>query len=503
MKARAAIVTLFFVGLTCASTLPESKSLLNETYRLNSALGPAGSEQLYHMIEVARVSTKAGISPQQGKQICLALFDMASKEKDLRRRIIGQKGAVRYLSFFEPALAMNMLREISLQHPDPGQPLYEDYRYNAAQDVFVNYLARLKPQGLSTVIDTARYLGDTGQYPYHAMADVISALPSSLKNQTNDILSDALGYYVRETGYRNRDEEFLLLLTSLLRNSDADKELVSQALRAYVQRLRSEPNEIPGQYYSEIYTSDGQHVSFADRNQAFLFQVFPVIRKFNPELAAQLATDHPGLKIASGSMQYISGGFVDGKATIEQANEQHTIWLEQSLVERVKKRAACDINSASQLAQQISTPSSRVVGFSAMVPVIAIHDQAAARQLYGEQLEQLHSLQTSEEKLHAQVALSVAGDSIGDSLRTRSMKQGAFESGLSLVTEEMQKSPKERIQNLESFNELKDLVSSSSSADFDSRIQDMPDSWLKAYLLLYEAEAATKTSASTATKCSD
>jgi len=443
---------------------------------------------------LARVSTLIKLPPQQGKELCLELFRMASADKDLRRRIVGQKSAVRYLSYFDPALAMSLLREVSVQQPEPGKPLYEDPRYNAAVDLFINYLEKLKPRGPSTVIDAGRYLGQTGQFPYRAMAAVIEHLPPFLRGETNNILSDALSFYARETAYRNRDEEFLVLLHSLLKNSDVSKDLMEQALNTFVQRLSHDRIDVPGDYYSEIYTATGSRISFADRNQAFLFQVFPVVRRFNSGLATQLLQQYPELDQATDEMRYISGGFVPGSWTPERANRQHMAWLQESLLTRVKERADCDLNSASQLAQQLADTGSRIVGFSATVPAVARKSLPEARKIYNAQLQELANVRHPSDRFHAEVTLAAAAYSVGDSTQYRSMKDDAFDLGIAFVNQEARNSPGERIQNLQSFDQLKELVTRISALPpngVSTRIQQLPDSWLKAFLLVYAAEGHT------------
>jgi hypothetical protein len=493
------------VGAT-AFSMQASDPLLDQAYRLNSTLSAVDKpEQLYHMIELSRVSTVVHVPPEQGKRLCVTLFSMASAEKDLRLRIVGQKSAARYLSYFEPVLAMSLLREVSVQQPEPNQPLYEDPRYNAADDVFLNYLLKVKPRGLSTITDTARYLGQTGQYPYHAMAMLIEHLPPAFRSETNSIVSDALASYGRETGYRNRDEEFLKLLRSLLQSSDVDRDLMGRAVSTFVQRLLHDPVDVPGNYYGQIYPSRGTRLSFVDRKQAFLFQAFPVIRRFNSDLATELLQQYPQLDEATDNMRYISGGFVMGNVTPEQANIQHSAWIQESLLTAVKERAHCDSGSAAELAQQLTDIRSRIVGFSSTIPALAQQRPGEARKLYNSQVQEFASLRKPADKLPAEVALVGAAYSVGDP-QYRTMKEDAFESGVALFNSE--RSSADRVQNVPSLEQLKDLMAFTAASPSDSlntRIQQLPDNWLKAYLLLYQAEArATLTThPALTTKCSD
>jgi hypothetical protein len=108
--------------------------------------------------------------------------------------------------------------------------------------------------------------------------------------------------------------------------------------------------------------------------------------------------------------------------------------------------------------------------------------------------------------LPAEVALVGAAYSLGDVTQYRTMKEDAFESGLGLFNSERPSA--DRVQNVPSLEQLKDLVTFTAASPSDSlntRIQQLPDNWLKAYLLLFQAEArATLTTPpAVTTKCSD
>jgi len=494
--------------LPATASAQNSEAFLNQSYTLSQKL--SGSERLFYLTELTRVSAQINLPAEKAEGWCLELFRLASATENQQLRIAGQKNALTHLSYFNPALAMQLLPEVEIQRPSPGKMLYEDLRADAAEEIFVNFLVKIQPRGLSTITAQSRYIGQTGQYPYRAMASVIEHLPQSSTGEVSTILNDALGFYEYETEFANRDEEFLVLLQRLnaLKSSAVDKNLMAEALGIFVNRLTNDGIQIPGKYYSEIHTSNGAIVSFTDRNQAFLFQAFPAIRRFNPVLATQLSHAHPELDQATDSISYISGGFVMGNPTPEQASRQHIQWLQESIVARIKERSDCDPQSAAKLAQRLTDVSARVVGFSSTVPGIARKNLSEARRIYDVQIAELGNLYDPPEKLRAMVALAQAAYQVGDLQHYETLSATAHDIGVELFNSDFKNQPTLRVQRHGGFDELHKLVTFTASQPADNlkaRIQRLPGDWLKAYLLLYEAEGHAKSTATpdVPAKCPD
>jgi len=323
---------------------------------------------LIHLVELCHLEVRPNHLSEKTKGVALTLFHLATIESNIKLRAIGQKNAAACLSHVDPVAAMELLFNVKFQRPEPGEWLYEDPRYNAAETTFVNFV-KLKPLDIASIAIGARYLGETGQYPYAAIARVIRNLSASQKREARILLSDALTFYINEIGFYNRDEEFLRLLKSLP-NSLVDKQLAARAVAIFALRLQNSPIHIPGDYYAEIQIdSNGKIFSFTDRNAAFLFQAFPTIRHFNPRLAAQLSQCDPRLTQAMDKMSYISGGFVQENQTSEQTALRHLEWLQDSLInqiQRIKECQMCDPQPAIHLALRLADLNLQLVGFSAV-----------------------------------------------------------------------------------------------------------------------------------------
>jgi hypothetical protein len=486
------VITLCLIPNALAASTQRDDPLLEQSYRLSQTLG--GRERVFYLIELCRLSAQPQIASEKAQERCLKLFDVASAESDVRTRIAGQKNALMFLSYVNPALSVKLVPKIEVQRPGPGQMLWEDFRSDLMETQFQNFLTILKPKDYSEIIAQARYVGQTGQYPYRALAAIIGDLSGTHKNDANTMLSDAVTFYARETGYYNRDEEFLSLLRSL-KNSDVDNGIAAQAVSMFVQHLQSDPIHLPGDYYGEIHLSDGKVFPFTDRNAAFLMEAFPAIRRFRSDLAARLGEHDARLTEAADNMSYISGGFVQGDPTSAQARQQHFQWLQQSLLNRIKECQDSNPQLTAQLAQRLTDLSSRIAGFSAAVPGIARNNPAEAHRIYEKQLSEFSNVGETVGRLRAMVALAKAAYHLADYQQYQSLAMQTLDMGVRFFNSDDKST---RAQNRKGFDELQDVVTFSASQPVDilkSGVQALPDDWLKAYLWLYVVEGHAKRNA--------
>lgn len=352
----------------CSSSATDQfmESSYHKSYQLS------GYDKLVYLVQFCRASVGLSGSSQGTREAAFTLFHLAAAEKT-KARAVGQKNAATCLSYVDPAGAMYLLSQVKFQPPVQGEWLYEDPRYNAAETIFANF-AKAQPLQLSSIVEKARYLGQTGQYPYVAIAKLIRNLPISFRSQANLLLQDAISFYSDERGFYNRDEEFLHLLR-LLKESSVDKKLAASAAAIFVERLNENPIHLPGDYYSEIHMpTSGKVISFVDRNRAFLFQAFPHIKRLNPALAEQLRRQDPTLNWASDNMTYVSGGFVQGNPTPEEVTHQHLRWLQEDLLERIQEYRESDPPTAVALVHRLTNVNSSVFGVPGTITSMADQD---------------------------------------------------------------------------------------------------------------------------------
>jgi hypothetical protein len=474
-------------GPPAGSTLTDD-TLLDRSLKLSQKLG--GSEQIYYLAELCNVSTKVQAPAEKIKQYALAVYHLSSTEQNSELRAVGEKNGAACLSYVDAPAAMELLSKIDFERRRPVED--EDPRYNAAEETFVNLLAKSKsPQVVDAITAKARYLGETGQYPYVGVAKVIASLAPSSKTRINILLNDAVTSYTTETGFRNRDEEFLRLFLSL-RNSAIDKALAAQAATIFVERLKNDPISPRGDYYAEIHLiPSGEVLSFTDRSEAYRFWAFPQIQRLNPPLADRLRQEDPRLNGVTDKLRYVSGGFFQGDPMSPQASQQRFQWLQESLLDRVKECRDSNPAAALDVVQRLADSGSRIIGSSYVIPSLARSNRLAARIIYEKQLSQLEKLHNSIRRLQAMVALVPAAYHLGDTSEFEFLSAQAFDTGVRFYTT----ATADREQNREGFAELRDLITFTASQPVDilqTKVQILPDDWLKAYLWLYEAEGQAR-----------
>lgn len=467
----------------------EADPLLDASYNMSANFG--GREQLFYLIEFCRLGVVQSPPWERIQHAASTLFDLSTTEKDRDLRTIGQKEGAACISYVDPRRGMTLLSNINFVPSPQGKFVYQDPRYNAAETIFVNFINEFRLQAVDDIASTARYLGRSGQYPYHGIARIINSGLIS-KDEANALLRDAVQFYSKEGGFYNRDEEFLALLLAL-KGSAVDEELITLAVNTFVRRLRENPIKFPGDYYSRIrITSTGKVFSFTDRNEAFLFRAFPQIKRFDPGLALQLVGRDFKLRYATDNMSYVLGGFVPGDPTSAEVAKQHLQWLQESLLTRIRDCQRCSPQALELLARRLVDPDLSIVGFSDAIAGIKRASPSRARALFRKELSDIGNLGDSIGRLRAMVALTSAAYNVGNSNQYTFLCAQAFDRAIQFFNAD---SGAKRAARRQGFNELRELVLFTASQPGDvlrTRVEKLPDGWLKAYLYLYEVQGHSK-----------
>ncbi len=463
--------------------------ILSQSYSLLEQVKAA--DRLYYFDDLAKASSEMTPHPVKTEEWCNTLFVMASQTQDPRVRESGKKNALMYLSSVNPVSALGRLREVQLPPAPAGELRNEDIRADAADKIFQNLLDRAGIKSLSDIEDTARFLGKTGQYPYRAVATLLGRFSTEeARSAANGLFGDALAFYTQETGFQNREEEFLSLLTSdgLHR---VDQQLVVPALHLFIDRILKQSADERVHYYAQVFVPGGTVVPFSDRNRAFLFLVTPAVRRFDHDFADDLGRRYPELKEASttNKMYYISGGLFFGNPA--EAGKSHIKWLQQSLVDKIRELDDADPDTTFRMASLLIDRSMRISGLSAAASGLARTNGTLAATIYEEQVAEAQNLTGLEDKLTATVALAQVAHSLGKSGDFAQLSHQALDLGQKVLGQD---SRSVRIQRLKGYNGLTQIVRLGAEAGVDlvpSVTQtSRPD--LKAYLLIAKAEGDAK-----------
>ncbi len=464
--------------------------LLEESYQLST--GFSQRERLYYLTRLARISVDYAPA-QKVEQWCMDLFTLAHHQPVGWDRVATEKNALVPLSRINPNKAMQLLPQVEEPQPTINGTFPEDLRAVAAEDIFQNYWRAVGPHGLSAIESEARHIGVTGEYPYHAMAQVILELTKTQNTdhtEADHIFTDALKFYRGQSSkFLDRDEEFLSLLRSV--GSSISSALLLEALHVFVDRITAPTAEREAETLRIQILAPGGVFEFNDRSKADLFVIFPMIRENDPVWAARLARQDPELLKAREIMSISYTFATPGHPTPEQLLLVRTDMLEKSILTKVKELQGTDPKAALALAQRLTDPNVRLSGLSAIVPGMMKTDPAKAKSIYAQQLKELSLVKNVPQRLSALVAVAQAAHYVGDDSSCIQLSAEALDIGTKLFETNRSQIPDQSVTRLSGFQDLAQLGRFGGGHDLRwmvERVRQVQDIELKAYLLMYVAE---------------
>lgn len=309
-----------------------------------------------HVFELVRLTRKADEDPAQLRAMSKELFTLAFRMPVGWDRIAEEKNALVPLSKVDPQQAMKLLRKVENPQPHPRALNFpEDVRADAATYIFPNYWYFGGKQGLAEIRSLARYIGDTGAYPYRAIGVVLNDISKSENANkslvSTDIFKDAIAYYQQRSKFLNTNEEFLEFLRKT--KFAVPKAYYMLALRIFVSHLTTEgsKNKL---YIAEISTSAGTF-RFYDENESLLFQTFPLISEVDPIWAAEMILRHSSLQHATGKVIYRAAGVILGNPRESQVSRLQANVLQLALVHTLEELQRTNPKEALQLAKRLSS----------------------------------------------------------------------------------------------------------------------------------------------------
>ena len=264
-------------------------SLLKQAYSLASGLPAADrAEVMTRIVAVARPG-----SPTLESWIN-ELFALGSQLGDVDRDG-PEAAAARAMSRIAPAKALKMLDSIQEPHLQPEQP-YRDARAEAAGTVFAAAYAQLGAGVLPELRARAKRMGNTGQYPYLAWAQMSGLLQNSPAGHAfiRPAFDDAVSAYLASVANGPAEEDFCQFMAATWRLIPYD--VAHSAAERAVERLRAQAAEKrEGTRTLRMFTAKGE-ADFNNPGQLRLFRfVDEVVAPMDPEFAKTLRNSEPRL----------------------------------------------------------------------------------------------------------------------------------------------------------------------------------------------------------------
>jgi hypothetical protein len=486
------VVSLSTVGTLLAGEASrtsgeEASAALVESYRVGKDLVP--SERAILLTFLCRTASQHKLSfTTDWAQEALHI---ASQLPPDWNRLAVQKNALVALSYTNPDRAMSLLRSLDLPIEIENGVFPEDVRSDAARTIFKNYWLQKKPLGLDELRSTAAYLGQTGQYPYAAVGFILTDVVSNQKiakpeipGTASSMLLDAYSSYQRGSKFRNEDYEFVNFLEAL--RGVLPSASLKHGVDIAVERLTSQKEPAEYQYVSRMQTQKGT-ATFHTLADELLFEMLPLVREVDPELADKLLQSNQALKQvgAAGNSVLSSEGaiIVGGNASPEDQERA----LQMSRAQEVREMASDHPEQALALSQTITDPVSRAAAMAA----VAEARPPQAREIQTTIAKIVPTIHEGEERLHVLSSLAEASWTAGDIAGFQDALANAFSLGQELFQEDMAAHPVQPTYGVESYNTLADLIKTSARGDRTTTaamVNEVDDVQLKAFLLAQLAD---------------
>lgn len=489
----AALLTARAVDVS--SKQAEAVTLFEQSHKLGSQLTTYGNT--YALLTLLK--NGYGIVPNDRYETwCDEMFRLSFGIGNGWDRVAQGKNAVLFWSKVNPDEAIKHFREIENPQPQRDGTYPEDVRSDSAPTIFTNYLNFGKePQSpiarLSVIEVEAKRLGETGEYPYVAMAQIIKEYlaktpgPEST-SAINRIVQQAVSFYSqRPDKFINRNTQFMEFL-KITAKAAPNLDLLPKAANVFVERLLNSPKDMD--YQSEVETSKGT-THFNDERKELLFEAFPTIKLVAPALAMQLSQKDPELdKADDESFNLRSGGYNPSGTPSDESELMHNKGLQRNLVKEIANLKDNDLGRAKILAERLTDDAIRIEGYSALMPALMRSNPEEAKQIYFDQLTRLQELTNEEDRLRAMVALSEASYYLHDSKRFSQLTAAVLDQGATLFETDSRLRPQTTLAKRRGFSDLVEMVKFGTQTGLDSlpdQLQKLESVELKTNLLSIEA----------------
>jgi hypothetical protein len=467
-------------------------SILSESYQLSKGLVPSDRAILLNYLTLTAAKHRLACTSNWAEENLLLARQLPMDWN----RIAIEKNAVVALSYVKPSRAMTLIRSMDPPVSD-GVGFPEDVRSDGARIIFQNYWRGQRPRGLPELRAEAIYLGQTGQYPYRAVQNIVVDLVAEAPKEKGQLpiaaqsfVSDAYSFFRRGSKFQLEDDDFVEFLQTL--HAILPTSLLRQGVELAVERLFDTDRPLDKQgYLSHIQTEKGDAV-FRRRQEKLLFDILPLVREIDPNWAAQIVHRDPNLGQAEGNSgkEIMSEGVINpgGPEPVNGGSRG----LQQSRADAASALSQTNPEGAVQLAQSISDPSIRTVALANIANVVWQSQPDRATEIEKTIGNIVPTVKNAEDRLEVLSALVRAAKAARDLATLHEALDKCFALGEELFDEGLAAFPVRPTYVSPSYNVLNDVIEATVSlepATITSKVDQIRNVALRAYLLRTLAEA--------------
>lgn len=465
---------------------PDPNELLKESYSLGKGLLP--SERAFHLFVLADVASRLSPSAASANW-ARELFRLTLALPNTWNRGALQKNALVSLSRANAPEALALLSKADPPVAESGDFIAEDLRAFAARTVFEAYWKARGSPGIAQIRQEARRIGDTGLYPFVAVAPIYRDYTQATSASTSaPWFREVLAYYERRSAVASRHSEYVEFLDAVwpVLTQAQRQDALHLAVSSLTRRTAPEPNTS----YSATLQDGEKTVQLRSLTQRLLQDLLPRVRDLDPMWATRLAQEN-ALNGASDS-SLVAETWLRGPVRFSaDAPDLQERAFESQQIRRIQAVASTSAEEALELARGLSQPDLQAEGVAIVASAVSKHDRDRAKQLVEEARRDLEQVREPNDVLRTLLAIADAASESRDAGAVAGLTSQALALGEELYGEFVQTAPMTPLYNAPFFQDLARLTRFATREDaaaFLERVRKLPQRTLRAYLLPYCAE---------------
>jgi hypothetical protein len=468
-------------------------AILQRAYSESAQFSP--EERADVLLELSQ--TALGLDKSKSREWAIDLFRTSVTELSPGiNRAAAEKNALVALASTDLAEAVRLFKQ---QDPpsnvDPT--LHEDIRAYGSRTIFAGLWQRQGLQSLPTIEDMAVWLGSTGQYPYHAMANIIVSVSQKNSQKAAALFSEAVSFVRRDPGFLSTGQDLVYFISQTYRHVPAS--LTRDALSVALTNIEESDKKQKGKMHTEVQTKSGR-AAFDSYAEVLIYQLLPIMDPVDPSMAADVRNRYTTLRNApppSAGMALTGSYSEDGSATPAQmtaASDEHKVLTVSRLNDQPQQ--------AADIALSVRNPELRAVALASIAGSYSGQDPKTAEEWIRQCQSELHSMDDNINKLRLEVALTRSFLELKRESDAMDVTDRAFDLGEEIFNQDLRSNPGKETYSVVGFEELQNLTSlftSKESQTLDqqimSRIGEIRNPVLRVRLLISmvgSLEAQTK-----------
>ena len=464
--------------------LPSPQSLFEEAYSLAANL-PA-EERADLLLELADASV---LRPARSVALAEELLDLATtKLTPGPYRAAMQKNALMTISRADPIRAA----QLYMMQDSPARPLpREDVRSFGARLLFSRLWDKLGERSLEDIKQIAVWLGETGQYPYVAVAMILPKVAEKDAQEASELFVQAVSFFARDPGFAVTNQDFVdfLLRTWKIAGPGLARSAIESALSAIGKAADS---GAPTQAIE--VTVPGGSFRLDAQSDLLVYRLLPVIRELDPRWAESVVKEHSALRAAP---QLEAGAPVRAAAAMATESKVQPVAmrnaLDQHRLMQLPDLAKSDPDAALRSLLMIADQARRSVGMASLLPAFERSDPKRATAWRRELEEQLGQMKTGAPKLQLMAALARSLYESGRVEEAESLVRKAMSLGSEVIALDLEANPGKMLYAAEGFDDLSQLVTlaaerSPKPFDILQAVRNMEHDLLRARMLVCAAK---------------